>query len=209
MVWVFIVIAVVVVAVILMYSGLVQSKKKVEYAWGQIDIQLQRRFDLIPNLVECVKGYMTHEQDTLTKVTELRTSWAKAQTVEEKANLDGQLSGALKTIMAVSENYPDLKANQNFTELQEELRNTENKISYSRQFYNDTVQKYNETIGIFPNNIIANMFGFKEEEFFKVMTDAEKDIIRPMFEGMEEKAIQEYWDGTDAIQREVFIPSCK
>ena len=117
MVWVFIVIAVVVVAVILMYNGLVQSKKKVENAWGQIDIQLQRRFDLIPNLVEAVKGYMQHEEETLTKVTELRTSWANAQTVSEKADLENQLSGALKTIMAVSENYPDLKANQNSNEM--------------------------------------------------------------------------------------------
>ena len=121
------IVVIIVIAIISMYNGLVSARVKVDNAWSQIDVQLQRRFDLIPNLVECVKGYMTHEQDTLTKVTELRTSWAKAQTVEEKANLDGQLSGALKTIMAVSENYPDLKANQNFTELQEELRNTDEK----------------------------------------------------------------------------------
>ena len=121
------IVLVLILAVISLYNSLITLRQRVKNAWSQIDVQLQRRFDLIPNLVECVKGYMTHEQDTLTKVTELRTSWAKAQTVEEKANLDGQLSGALKTIMAVSENYPDLKANQNFTELQEELRNTEYK----------------------------------------------------------------------------------
>ena len=118
------------------YNGLIQSRNKVKNAWSQIDVQLQRRFDLIPNLVEAVKGYMDHENETLTKIAELRTSWANASTVHEKADLDNQLSGALKTIMAVSENYPDLKANQNFSDLSEELRNTENKISFSRQFYN-------------------------------------------------------------------------
>ena len=180
MVWVFIVIAVVVVAVILMYNGLVQSKKKVENAWGQIDIQLQRRFDLIPNLVEAVKGYMQHEEETLTKVTELRTSWANAQTVSEKADLENQLSGALKTIMAVSENYPDLKANQNFNTLQEELRSTENKISYARQFYNDSVLKYQNKIEMFPTNIVAGMFGFKPEKFFEA-TEVEKENPKVQF----------------------------
>jgi LemA protein len=160
------------VAVILMYNGLVQARNKVKNAWSQIDVQLQRRFDLIPNLVETVKGYMTHEEDTLTKVTELRTSWANAQTVGEKAELDNQLSGALKTIMAVSENYPDLKASQNFSELQEELRSTENKISYARQFYNDSVTMYNTKLEVVPTNIIAGMFGFKPEELFK--TDSEE-----------------------------------
>ena len=180
MVWVFIVIAVVVVAVILMYNGLVQSKKKVENAWGQIDIQLQRRFDLIPNLVEAVKGYMQHEEETLTKVTELRTSWANAQTVSEKADLENQLSGALKTIMAVSENYPDLKANQNFNTLQEELRSTENKISYARQFYNDSVLKYQNKIEMFPTNLVAGMFGFKSGKFFEA-TEVEKENPKVQF----------------------------
>ena len=162
-----IVILVIVFAVIGMYNGLVQSRNKVHNAWSQIDVQLQRRFDLIPNLVESVKGYMSHEKDTLTKVTELRTSWANATTVSEKAELDNQLSGALKTIMAVSENYPDLKASQNFTELQEELRSTENKIAYARQFYNDSVTMYNTKLQVIPTNIIASMFNFKEEELFK------------------------------------------
>ena len=124
-----IVIIVLIVIVASMYNGLIHSRNKVKNAWSQIDVQLQRRFDLIPNLVEAVKGYMAHENETLTKVTELRTSWANATTISEKADLDNQLSGVLKTIMAVSENYPDLKANQNFSELQEELRSTENKIS--------------------------------------------------------------------------------
>ncbi len=155
-----------------MYNGLVQSRNKVKNAWSQIDVQLQRRFDLIPNLVEAVKGYMTHESETLAKVTELRTSWANASTINEKAELDNQLSGALKTIMAVSENYPELKANQNFSELQEELRNTENKISYARQFYNDTVTMYNTKIELVPTNIVASIFRFNAEELFK--TDSEE-----------------------------------
>ena len=134
MVWFLGIIVFLAIIIIAMYNGLVTSRQKVKNAWSQIDVQLQRRFDLIPNFVETVKGYMQHEKDTLTKVTELRTSWANATTVDEKAELNNQLSGALKTIMAVSENYPDLKANQNFMELQEELRNTENKISFSRQF---------------------------------------------------------------------------
>ena len=119
------IIAVLVIFVISMYNSLVRLRQKVKNSWSQIDVQLQRRFDLIPNLVETVKGYMSHENDVLTKVAELRTSWANAGTIAEKANLDNQLSGALKTIMAVSENYPELKANQNFSELQQELQNTE------------------------------------------------------------------------------------
>ena len=133
--WIILIIAVLLfLFIISLYNKLVTSRQKVKNAWSQIDVQLQRRFDLIPNLVETVKGYMGHEEGVLTKVTELRTSWANAKSVSEKAELDNELSGTLKTIMAVSENYPDLKANQNFSELQEELRSTENKISYSRQF---------------------------------------------------------------------------
>ena len=135
--WIILAIVVIlVIAIISMYNDLVSRRVKVDNAWSQIDVQLQRRFDLIPNFVETVKGYAAHESETFEKITELRTSWANAQTVTEKAELDNQLSGALKTIMAVSENYPDLKANQNFSELSEELRNTENKISYARQLYN-------------------------------------------------------------------------
>ena len=172
MVLAIVIIVALLVVVVGMYNGLVTSRNKVKNAWSQIDVQLQRRFDLIPNLVESVKGYMGHEEGVLTKVTELRTSWANAQTVSEKAELDNQLSGALKTIMAVSENYPDLKANQNFSELQEELRNTENKISYSRQFYNDSVTMYNTKLEVIPTNIIAGLFSFKPEELFK--TDSEE-----------------------------------
>ena len=169
---VLVIVVLLVAAFVGMYNSLVQLRNKADNAWSQIDVQLQRRFDLIPNLVEAVKGYMTHEQDTLAKVTELRTSWANASTVNEKAELDNQLSGALKTIMAVSENYPDLKANQNFMQLSEELRNTENKIAFSRQFYNDTVTMYNTKLQVFPSNIIAGMFNFTPSDFFK--TDSEE-----------------------------------
>lgn len=165
--WIILIIVLLIIAIIAMYNGLVSARVKVDNAWSQIDVQLQRRFDLIPNFVETVKGYAAHETETLEKVTSLRTSWANANTVAEKAEIDNQLSGALKTIMAVSESYPDLKANKNFSELSEELRNTENKISFSRQFYNDTVTMYNEKLQIFPSNIIANIFNFKARDLFK------------------------------------------
>ena len=178
---VLIIIVVIIAALVLIYNGLVQARNKVKNAWSQIDVQLQRRFDLIPNLVESVKGYMAHEEATLTKVTELRTAWANASTVSEKAELDNELSGALKTIMAVSENYPDLKANQNFSELQEELRNTENKISYARQFYNDSVTMYNTKLQVVPTNIVAGMFHFTEEPLFKVDSDEVKQNVKVDF----------------------------
>ena len=179
-----IIIAVIVVLLIIvagMYNGLVISRNKVKNSWSQIDVQLQRRFDLIPNLVDSVKGYMKHEEGVLAKVAELRTSWANASTVSEKAELDNQLSGALKTIMAVSENYPDLKANQNFAELQEELRNTENKISYARQFYNDSVTMYNTKLQVIPTNIIAGMFNFTPEVLFEAESAEARKNVRVDF----------------------------
>ena len=169
-----IIIVVLIVAIIGIYNNLVRLRQKVRNSWSQIDVQLQRRFDLIPNLVETVKGYMEHESEVLTKVAELRTSWANANSVGEKAVLDNELSGTLKTIMAVSENYPELKANQNFSELQQELQNTENKISFSRQFYNDSVTMYNTKLEVVPSNIIASLFNFKPEELFK----AESEEVR-------------------------------
>lgn len=170
-----------VIAVIILYNSLVNAKQQVDNAWSQIDVQLQRRFDLIPNLVETVKGYMEHENSLLTKVTELRNSWTNAGSVTEKAELDNQLSGTLKTIMAISENYPDLKASQNFSELQEELRNTENKISYSRQFYNDSVTSYNTKLELFPSNIIASMFHFTEKTLFKTDNEEVKNNVKINF----------------------------
>ena len=175
------VIVVLIIAIIGIYNGLVQSRQKVKNAWSQIDVQLQRRFDLIPNLVESVKGYMKHENEVLTKVTELRSSWAQANTVGQKAQLDNQLSESLKSIMALAESYPDLKANQNFSELQEELRNTENKISFSRQFYNDSVTIYNTKLEVIPSNIIASMFNFKPEELFEVENEEVKKNVKVDF----------------------------
>ena len=175
------IVVVLIIAVIGMYNSLVQSKIKVDNAWSQIDVQLQRRFDLIPNFVETVKGYMTHEKESFEKIASLRTSWANANSVSEKAELDNQLSTTLKTIMAVSENYPELKANQNFSELSEELRNTENKISFSRQFYNDTVTMYNTKLQVFPSNIIAGMFNFKARDLFKSESDEARRNVKVDF----------------------------
>ena len=180
--WIAIIIIIAIIGFIIsLYNGLVQLRNKVQNAWSQIDVQLQRRFDLIPNFVETVKGYMTHEKETLEKVTALRTSWANATTVKDKADLDGELSSALKTIMAVSENYPDLKANQNFMQLSEELRNTENKIAFSRQFYNDTVTMYNTKLQVFPSNIIAGMFNFTPSDLFKTDSDEARHNVKVDF----------------------------
>lgn len=176
-----IIILLLVIAVIAMYNNLVRLRQKVKNSWSQIEVQLQRRFDLIPNLIETVKGYMKHEENVLTKVTEIRTSWANASSVGEKAELDNQLSGALKTIMAVSESYPDLKANQNFSELQQELQNTENKISFSRQFYNDSVSMYNMKLQTVPSNIIASIFNFQPEELFKAESDEARKNVKVDF----------------------------
>ena len=176
-----IVVVLLIIWIIAIYNGLVSAKLKVENAWSQIDVQLQRRFDLIPNFVETVKGYMTHESETFEKITNLRSLWANSSTVGEKAKLDNELSGALKTIMAVSENYPDLKASTNFSELSEELRNTENKISFSRQFYNDSVTMYNTKLEVFPSNIIANMFNFKSKELFEAENDEARKNVKVDF----------------------------
>lgn len=180
--WIILIIAVVLVLFFIsVYNDLVQLRQRVKNAWSQIDVQLQRRFDLIPNLVETVKGYMNHENEVLTKVAELRTAWANAGSVKEKAELDNQLSGALKTIMAVSESYPELKANTNFAQLQEELKGTEDKISYSRQFYNDTVTKYNTKLEVIPSNIVASIGGFKPEELFKVDSEEARKNVKVDF----------------------------
>ena len=179
MVFLIILAVIIVIAMVLiaLYNGLVQARLRVDNAWSQIDVQLQRRFDLIPNFIETVKGYMTHEKETFEKITELRSSWSDNASVAEKASLDNQLSTTLKSIMAISENYPDLKANQNFSELSEELRNTENKISFSRQFYNDTVTTYNTKLEVFPSNLIANMFNFKPRELFQTeSSEARKNV---------------------------------
>ena len=180
--WIILAIVVIIaIVLIVIYNQLVTLRQRVQNAWSQIDVQLQRRFDLIPNLVETVKGYMTHEQETLTKVTDLRSSWADAKTVEQKAELAGQLTDTLKTIMAVAENYPNLKADQSFNNLQAELSDTENKISYSRQFYNDTVTMYNTKLETFPSNLVAGMFGFKASTLFNVDNDEAKKAVKVEF----------------------------
>ena len=176
-----IIVAVIIFWIIGSYNGLVTLKQRVSNGWSQIDVQLQRRFDLIPNLVETVKGFTKHEEAVFTKVAELRTSWAGASTVKEKAELSNELSGALKSIMAVSERYPELKSNQNFMQLQEELKNTEDKITYSRQFYNDIVTKYNTKLQVFPDTLIASMFHFEPAELFKVDSDEARKNVKVSF----------------------------
>ena len=181
MLWIILIIVVLLILFIIsVYNSLVTLRQRVKNAFGQMDVQLQRRFDLIPNLVETVKGYMTHESDTLAKVTELRTAWAGAKTVDEKAKLDNELSNTLKTIMAVAEAYPDLKANTNFQALQQELTETESKIAAARQFYNDTVLVYNNKIDMVPSNIIASLFKFTKEAFFEA-NETERENVQVKF----------------------------
>ena len=163
------------------YNGLVRLRNQVENAWAQIDVQLKRRHDLIPNLVETVKGYAKHERDTLEKVIQARNMAVNAKNVGERAEAENVLTGALKSLFAVAEAYPDLKANQNFLRLQEELTSTENKISFSRQFYNDAVMTYNVRIEIFPVNFIATMFGFGRRDLFEVKPEAEREAPKVSF----------------------------
>jgi LemA protein len=149
------------------YNGLVSLRNRIENAWAQIDVQLKRRYDLIPNLVETVKGYASHERETLDAVITARNAGMNAQGPAEQAQAENMISGALKSLFALSEAYPDLKANQNFSQLQEELTGTEGRIAYARQFYNDTVYRYNTKIQSFPTNVLANMFSFSEREYFQ------------------------------------------
>jgi LemA protein len=153
--------------VIVTYNGLVRLRNRIQNAWAQIDVQLRRRYDLIPNLVETVKGYAAHEKTTLEAVTKARANAISAQGPVDQARAENMITGALKSLFAVSEAYPDLKANQNFLALQEELSGTEGRISYARQYYNDSVLRLNTKIQSFPSNILAGMFGFKEHEYFE------------------------------------------
>jgi LemA protein len=158
--------------VLVTYNGLVSLRNRIENAWAQIDVQLKRRYDLIPNLVETVKGYASHEKETLDRVIQARNAGQAATGVQEQAQAENMLSGALKSLFALSEAYPDLKANQNFLQLQEELTGTEGRIAYARQFYNDTVYRYNTKIQSFPSNILANSFKFAEREYFQADDEA-------------------------------------
>ena len=149
------------------YNGLVRLRNRIQGAWAQIDVQLRRRYDLIPNLVETVKGYATHEKGTFEAVTAARANALNAQGPAQQAAAENQITGALKSLFAVAEAYPDLKANQNFLSLQEELTSTEGRIAYARQFYNDEVLKLNTKIQVFPTSILAGMFGFTAHEYFE------------------------------------------
>jgi len=163
------------------YNGLVRLKNQVKNAWAQIDVQLKRRHDLIPNLVETVKGYAGHEKTTLENVVKARGAAVQAQGPQEQGKAEGMLSSALGRLMVVVEQYPDLKANQNFLALQEELTSTENKIGFSRQHYNDSVMTYNTRTESFPVNVIAGMFGFKGEEFFELEDEAAREAPKVAF----------------------------
>ncbi len=166
--WILLAIVVVIaIYAIVTYNGLVSFRNRIENAWAQIDVQLKRRYDLIPNLVETVKGYASHEQETLERVIQARNMAVSASGIGEQAQAENMLSGALKSLFALSESYPDLKANQSFLQLQEELTGTEGRIAYARQFYNDTVYKYNTKIQSFPAVILANMMNFTAREYFE------------------------------------------
>jgi len=178
-----IIVGVLLIIFLAIYNGLVRRRNQVKNAWAQIDVQLKRRHDLIPNLVETAKGYMKHERETLESVTKARNLAQQASSAGagERAKAEGELSSVLSRLLAVVENYPDLKANQNFLALQEELASTENKISFSRQYYNDSVLRYNNQTQMFPSNIVASMTGFKASEFFEVTLAAEREAPKVSF----------------------------
>lgn len=167
--------------VIYAYNRLITYTNRTEEAWADIDVQLKRRYDLIPNLVNAVKGYMTHEAVTLEKVTEARAKAMQAHSVEEHSEAENMLTGALKSIFALSENYPDLKANQNFIELQRELADTENKIQAARRFYNTNVRDLQNALESFPTNLIGNAFHFKTRDFFELDNAAARNPVEVNF----------------------------
>lgn len=177
--WIIILIAIVAIIVLFVintYNTLVGLRNKVKDQWAQIDVQLKRRFDLIPNLVETVKGYAKHESSTLEAVVKARNTYLSASTPEAQMKADGELTQAITKLFALSEAYPELKANENFKQLQSELTSTEDKISYARQFYNDIVMKYNNKIEMFPSNIVASMFKFKTQAFFEVNEEERQNV---------------------------------
>jgi LemA protein len=184
MITLYIIIAVVAVLgiwAIVMYNRFVALTQRVKEAWADIDVQLKRRYDLIPNLVDTVKGYAAHEQKTLAEVTDMRTRAMSAQTPAEHAEAENMLTGALKSLFAVSENYPDLKANTNFLELQRELSDTENKIQAARRFYNGNVRDLATSLQSFPGNMIGKMFGFTESQYFELTEEAAKEPVKVQF----------------------------
>jgi len=176
-----IVIGVLLIFAVAVYNRLVNLRNRCDNAWAQVDVQLRRRYDLIPNLVETVKGYAKHEREVFEKVTEARSKAINAGTVREQGEAENMLTGALKSLFAVVENYPELKANQNFLLLQEELAGTEGKIAYSRQFYNDSVMKFSVKQQVFPSNIVARMFNFKEKEYFEIEEAEAREPVKVKF----------------------------
>lgn len=180
--WLFlIIILAIVVWLISVYNGLIRSKNQTEEAWSDIEVQLKRRYDLIPNLVNTVKGYASHERELFEKVTEARSRAMSAGTTKEKAEAENALSATLKSLFAVAENYPNLKATQNFLQLQDELSDTENKIQAARRFYNGNVRDYNIKLEIFPTNLIAGTLGFKKKEFFGAENESERQPVKVEF----------------------------
>ena len=182
-IWGWIIIAVVVLLVLFVistYNSLVSLRNRVKDQWAQVDVQLKRRFDLIPNLVETVKGYAKHEKETLKEVIEARNRFQSATTPEEEMAASGDLNKALSRLMVLTESYPELKANENFLSLQADLKDCEEKISYARQFYNDTVLSYMDKVQMFPSNIVASMFGFKEMKYFEI-AESEKEAPKVSF----------------------------
>jgi len=176
-----VVLAVIAGALIGLYNGLVRARNEVKAAWSQIDVQLKRRWDLIPNLVETVKGYAAHERGALEAVVKARQQAIDVKGVAERAQAENMLSQTLRSLFAVAEAYPDLKANQNFLALQEELASTENKIGFARQYYNDSAMRYKNRVETFPSNIFAGMFGFAPEPFFQVDVAAEREAPKVKF----------------------------
>ena len=176
-----IIIVVIVFYVVGLYNSLVTLRNRCDNAWAQVDVQLKRRYDLIPNLVETVKGYAKHEREVFEKVTQARNMAIAASGVKDQGAAENMLSGALKSLFAVAEAYPELKANQNFLMLQEELAGTESKIAYARQFYNDVVMKFNTKQQVFPSNIIAGMFQFKLKEYFEIEEPAAREPVKVQF----------------------------
>ncbi len=205
MIYALLIIAVLVVLVIGIYNSLITLRNKCEEAWSDIDTQLKRRYDLIPNLVETVKGYASHEAKTLDSVVEARSKAMNAQGVQEKEQAENMLTGALKSIFALAENYPDLKANQNFLNLQNTLREIEEHIQLSRRYYNATVRDFNTKLETFPNNMIAGPFGFKKREFFQA-NEQEKENVKVDFStggstGQPEKPATPATPGPEAAEK--------
>lgn len=179
--WIGIAAAILVIWVIVLFNSLIRRRNQTDEAWSDIDVQLRRRYDLIPNLIETVKGYMAHERQTLENITKARTVAMGAQSLEEKAQAENMLTGALKSLFAVAESYPDLKASQNFLQLADEVSDTENKIQAARRFYNANVRDYNTQVQSFPSNMVASMLGFAQKAFFEIDEPVARNPVQVKF----------------------------